>query len=130
MDSYTIEEIESSLMAQEARFEKNKKALDFALSANFRDKVIWRSGKVITLEVKDKDKILVKGSMGIKVEILVKVLIRIMVVINFSRGEFNGDFNKVEALTMVLMDKAKIEDVGIQMVNHNASCMGSLGMWF
>lgn len=51
-----------------------------------------------------------------------------MVVINFSRGEFNGDFNKVEALTMVLMDKAKIEDVGIQMVNHNASCMGSLGM--
>ena len=68
--------------------------------------------------------------MGVKVEILVKVLIRIMVVINFSRGEFNGDFNKVVALTMVLMDKAKIEDVGIQMVNHNASCMGSLGMWF
>lgn len=38
MDSYTIEEIESSLMAQEARFEKNNKALDFALSANIATK--------------------------------------------------------------------------------------------
>ena len=38
MDSYTIEEIESSLMAQEARFEKNNKALDFVLSANIATK--------------------------------------------------------------------------------------------
>lgn len=37
---------------------------------------------------------------------------------------------EVEDLTMVLMDEAKVEEVGIHMGNHNASCVGSLGMWF
>lgn len=34
-ESYTVEEVESLIMAQEARIEKNVKSLDYAPSANF-----------------------------------------------------------------------------------------------
>lgn len=66
--------------------------------------------------------------MGIEVDILIRIPVEILVAKVVVSKE--AVLMEVEALTMVLMDEAKVEEVGIHMGNHNASCVGSLGMWF
>lgn len=90
------------------------------------------------MEIREEDRILARGSMGIEVDILIRIPVGILVAkvvvskeaVLMEVEALTMVLMEVEALTMVLMDEAKVEEVGIHMGNHNASCVGSLGMWF